>query len=245
MINFHTANLSFRYGLAERVNLNATLPWLSIESSKVQGAPYDRVNRGFGDLTTTVELAILTSPQWTVETGFKLATGSEDERDDLGQRIDDILALGSGTTDFVIGSSIWIPLKKVFHLDLMAGVQHRFVGGQNKWGYQFGDQTTFYTHLNRKMFSSGRLGLRAEGYHTSPDEWVGHQVPERGATMLYLGPTASWDLNDALTLGGFARFPVMMNLEGSQMVAPSIVGLEFSSNITSLMSYLTTPLGGE
>ncbi len=231
--------------MSRRVNLSATIPYLSIESTKFQGAHYERVNRGFGDLVAMAEVSVLTSPQVIVEGGIKFATGSVDNTDDLDQRICDILALGSGTTDLLLGANLWIPLKKILHLDLTAGFRHRFVGGQNKWGYSFGDQTTFFSHLSRRFLSDGRLGLKIQGFHTEPDTWLGNRVPERGATMLYIGPTVAWNLGSKLTVGGFYRFPAVTDLEGSQMVAPSIFGLELSSDISDAMNALMSSLGGE
>ena len=77
------------------------------------------------------------------------------------------------------------------------------------------------------------------GLHTEADTWYGNVVPERGATFIYLGPTLSAGISESTVLGAFARFPVYMNLEGAQMVAPIVFGLEFSSDLTSFFRRLS------
>lgn len=243
-MNFDTTVLSLRYGVSRRVNLTAMVPYLSIVSSKIQGAPYVRTNRGLGDLVVMGEVGVLARPQLSLKAGVKLPTANGDKTDDLGQRIDNILALGSGTTDLVLGSSVWLPNAGVRHLDLVAGFEHRVVGGQDKYGYRFGDQTTFLAHASYPVLGRGRVGLRLEGYRTEQDTWYGRPVPERGATMVALGPTASWSVGAGTSVGAFLRVPVAMDLVGAQMVAPSIFGFEMSANLGEVARSVL-PGGGE
>jgi len=228
--------LNLRYGVSEKVNLSATLPYYSIVSSKIQGAPYTRTNRGLGDLVLTAQMAVHTGPQIVLEAGLEVPTGNVDKTDQFGQRICDILSLGSGTWDPILGGSIWIPHVGTKDLDLVAGLRERFSGGKNKWGYQFGSQFDFNAHSSYKVSATTRLGLRVEGYHAGKDTWYGNRVNERGATMVYAGPTVSWLASSSLSVGAFARFPVLMNLEGSQMVAPAVLGLEFSSSLGDVLN---------
>jgi hypothetical protein len=238
-VNFDTAIFTLRYGLTGRINLVAALPYYSIASDKIQGAPYLRTNQGIGDLLLEAEYAVMTAPHLGVTAGAKLATGNVDKTDEFGQRICDILALGSGTTDLVLGANLWVPHAAIQHLDLVTGLRHRFSSGANKWGYRFGDETDFWAHASYPVWTKVRLGLRFDGYHTQIDTWYGNTVPERGATMLYLGPTASWQAFPNLVVGGFARVPILMELEGAQMVADTILGLEFSANLTSTLDRIT------
>lgn len=245
IVRFDTVVLSMRYGLTRHINILANIPYLRIQSDKVQGAPYSRLNTGFGDLLVSAEYRIGTSPQFTLEAGVKLATANVDETDEFDQRICDILALGSGTNDLVLGFGVWIPNFVIRKLDLTAGARYRFAGGENKWGYQFGDQVTFSVHGSRPATERLRFGLRMEGYHTQPDTWYGNVVPERGATMVYLGPTMAVNLSELFAVGAYARFPIVMQLEGSQMVAPYAVGIEFTTDLGSLLGRLVPGKGGE
>ena len=237
-MSFDTFILSLRYGLTRRINLTATLPYYSIDSDKFQGAPYLRSNSGVGDLVVMAEYRFGTAPQLTLEAGIEFPTGSVDRVDELGQRICDILALGSGTTDPVLGFGVWAPKFLLPHLDFFARGQYRFSGGVNKWGYRFGDQAALSLHASHPLKDPWRLGLRLVGLHSRVDTWFGNVVPERGSTFLYLGPTLSAGISESTVLGAFARFPVYMNLEGDQMVAPVVFGLEFSSDLTSFFRRL-------
>ncbi|MFQ5511845.1 MAG: hypothetical protein ACE5EO_08350 [Candidatus Krumholzibacteriia bacterium] len=245
VVDFHTVFLSLRYGLTRRINVSATMPYHSIQSDKIQGAPYSRLNRGFGDLLVTAAYRLGTSPQFTLEAGVKFATGNVDKKDDLGQRICDILALGSGTNDLVIGAGFWMPHVVVHGLDVTAGLRHRFTSGENKWGYRFGDQTLYDLHGSHLVGERTRLGLRFDGYHSGRDTWYGNVVPERGATFVYVGPTVSYKMSDTMTVGGFARFPLVMRLEGSQMVAPLAFGLEFTTDVSRFVKALVPNEGDE
>jgi hypothetical protein len=234
VVQFRVASMNLRYGVGSRMNLRATLPYLEIASDKVQGEFYQRQNSGFGDLVVSLEYAITTNPQITVEAGLELPTGNIDETDGFGQRICDILALGSGTTDPILGAAIWIPRVGFDRLDVVGSVRHRFSGGQNKYGYQFGDLTVGSAHGSFKISNAIRAGVRAEGFHSQEDSWYGNSVPERGATMVQLGPTASWTLSGAFTVGGYAKTPIYMDLEGAQMVSDWVFGMEITSNLTNL-----------
>ena len=234
VVSFGTTVMNLRYGVSDRFNLSASLPYLNISSDKFQGAEYSRANNGFGDLVITGQYAVMTSPQLTLEAGLELPTGSVDETDDFGQRICDILSLGSGTVDPVLGMSIWVPKFGTQNLDMVASLRHRFSGGQNKWGYAFGDLTLLTAHWTYKMSTAGRFGVRFEGWHSEGDTWYDNTVPERGASILYVGPTLAWTFSPALTVGGFAKFPTLMQLEGAQMLSPVIFGFEFSSSLTDV-----------
>ncbi len=233
VVQFDTMFFGLRYGLSSRINLVAVLPWYSIKSDKVQGAPYLRTNRGVGDLLLEAEFQVMSSPQLSLTAGVELPTGSVDNTDQYDQRICDILALGSGTTDAVLGANIWVPNAVIRHLDMVAGLKHRFSGGENKWAYRFGAETDFWAHSSYPLSSRTRLGLRFEGYHTEADTWFKNTVPERGATVLYLGPTVAWKALPGISIGGFAKVPVWMNLTGSQMMAPVVFGFDLTTDLTA------------
>lgn len=244
MIDFDTVTMSLRYGLTDKINLVATIPWFSIDSRKIQGAPYTRVNKGLGDLVLEAEYQFLEAPHLSISAGVKFANGSVDNADEFGQRICDILALGSGTTDFLLGGGLWVPhIAGVEHLSLFASARHRFVSGANKWGYQYGNQTTLRVRADYPVLERASVGLAVDAYRTDKDRWYGNVVPERGATFLYLGPTVAYNLSDSISLGAFVRYPVYMDLEGAQMVSPSNFGLEMTTDVSSIFQGLLSPLG--
>jgi hypothetical protein len=232
-INFNTLVMAARYGVGSRFNLTATIPYHSIFTEKFQIEPYPRSNKGLGDLLIAAEAALKMDPHLILELGLELPTGNVDKVDGLGQRFTDILALGSETTDVILGGRFWMPRTSTRRLEVAAWLRHRFSGGQNKWGYVFGDETDFGAHATYPASKRALLGFRLEGYHTEADTWHDSSVPARGATMLYAGPTAFWSMTSALRLGGFAQFPIYMNLEGPQIVARAVVGLMLTVDVNS------------
>lgn len=244
VVDFSTTTFGLRYGVSRNMNMTVSVPYHAISSNKIQGEYYSRVNNGVGDAVLTAEMAVLSSPHLTVEAGVKFGNGSVDRTDAFGQRICDILSLGSGTTDFLIGSNLWVPkIGGITGLQLTAGVRHRFSSGQNKWGYAYGDQTVFQTHMNYLMAKTLRLGVRIDGYHTVRDTWYDLEVADRGATFIYASPTLSWNLRDDVSVGGFVRVPLYMDMVGSQMVASYSVGVQMTANLTPLIEGVLQPLG--
>ncbi len=244
VVDFATTSLGLRYGVSDRLNLTMALPYHQIVSSKVQGEFYTRQNTGIGDLVVTADAMVWSQPQISLELGVKFATGSVDETDQFGQRICDILSLGSGTTDFLVGTNMWVPhFAGLTGLDFNGGLRLRFSGGTNKWGYEFGDQTSFRMHWSYSLTETVRTGMRFNGYHAGKDTWFGNVVPERGATFVYAEPTLSWNVREDFGLGGFVRIPVYMDLVGAQMVAPYTLGFEVTTNLTEALGALVSPLG--
>jgi hypothetical protein len=238
-IDFNTLVMAARYGVGSRFNLTATIPYHSIFTEKLQIEPYPRSNKGLGDLLIAAEAALRLDPHLILELGLELPTGNVDKVDGLGQRFTDILALGSETTDIVLGGRFWMARTPTRRLEVAGWLRHRFSGGQNKWGYVFGDETDFGAHVTYPASRRALLGLRLEGYHTEPDTWHDSHVPARGATMLYVGPTAFWSMSSSLRFGGFAQFPLYMNLEGPQIVARAVVGLMLTVDVNSALDRWT------
>jgi|GEM_PF-3279953 len=237
-VNFETVVLSMRYGLTGRMNINAALPWYSIESAKIQGAPYTKRNKGIGDLSVTGEYSFGSAPQFTLEAGAEFPTGNIDKTDQFHQRICDILALGSGTVDPIAGMSLWAPHAFGDRFDLYAQLRHRFSGGENKYGYRFGDQTSLDVQGYHSLGDTWNGGVRLLALHAQRDTWYGRVVPERGSSFVYMEPTVNTRVGENSVVGAYVRFPLYMHLEGSQMVAPYSMGLELTSDLTGFVDRL-------
>lgn len=241
VVEFKTLYVGARYGVTDRINLAITLPLMDLYAEKdnklTTGTPsvedYTRVATGIGDLIVTADYSFGTSPQVSVEFGVKAPTGSVDKKDEFGQPLDSILQLGSGTTDFILGAGFWIPHVFLEGMDLVGGIRHRIVPGRNKWGYDFGDQTSLTLHAS-KPWGAYRLGLRLTGLHMEQDQWHGYDHAERGATILAAGPTLSYQISELSSLGVNVESPLYLHLTGSQLVDTAIVRVTFNTNLSDL-----------
>lgn len=237
-MDFDTALFTLRHGLGERLQLAVTLPVLSISSDKVQGEPYLRHTRGIGDVLAMAGLRLRRSPEIVLEAGLRLPTGDNDRTDPLGNRVNDILALGSGTTDPVFGLSVYETSAGVHGLDVFGSARVRLSGGTNSWGYRFGNEVQFgagATYLWREHL---RFTPALTGFDIGKDEWLGNVVSERGATILHFAPEIAWHFQPDLALGLAYRVPVWMRLEGAQMVAENTFGLVASMDLGRLTDWL-------
>lgn len=238
VVDFDTAFLTLRHGLGEHVHLAVTVPVLSIASDKVQGEPYLRHTRGVGDVLAIAGLRLVRSPEIVFEAGVRLPTGDNDRTDALGNRVNDILALGSGTTDPVFGLSVYETSAGVHGLDLFGSVRLRVSGGTNSWGYHFGNEAQFGAGVTYSWRDRLRLTPVLSGFHIGKDEWLGNTVPERGATFLHFAPEIAWHFQPDLAVGVSYRVPVWMRLEGAQMVAESTLGLVASMDLGRVAAWL-------
>ncbi len=223
-----------RYGLTDRATLSMMAPHLSISSDKVQGEPYLRENSGVGDVIVTGGYEILSNPDIVLEAGFRFPTGNIDKTDALGTRINDILALGSGTTDPILGVTLYKTSVGRHGLDLFGSVRHRFTGGTNKWGYHFADETQATLGATYLIKNRIRVTPTFLGYSIGKDTWLGNIVPERGATVIRFTPEAAWQFSPESSAGFYYRIPVYRDLEGAQMAEKGTFGMTVTTSLSAI-----------
>ncbi len=228
-------NLNLRYGLTDRMNLSATFPFLRIFAGKTQGMYYVRNNKGLGDIVLMASYRALDSPQVALELGVRLPSGSTDNKDALGQRICDILALGSGVASPIAGIGLWRSYRGV---DIAASFRYRWTLGANKWGYEWGNEAQWFISGSKPVWRGLRIGARLLETQIGHDFWYGNLVPERGARVLRFEPELTYALDNGFMLTFTLRHPVRQRYAGDQMVADYFYGLNATYDMADLLDRL-------
>jgi hypothetical protein len=158
--------------------------------------------------------------------GVKTDWGDNDLRED-GERIDEHVQAGTGSTDYFGGFSA------IYLLDqrstLFGSVQARLTG-ENDFGYEYGDITLANVGYERKL---GRLfdGAVELNYRDAGRDVIDHEGtedPNTGGSVLYLTPKLSVDLGRGFVGRAALQVPVLKDLNGEQKErAVANVGLTY------------------
>ena len=158
--------------------------------------------------------------------GLKLPTGDFSDRFDrgpaAGEIVDRGLQLGTGTVDAIVGA---------YHFGMVAPT----------WGY-FAQATIAQPLGSRDGFRPGtglnaNLGLRYTGFERiepqlqlnaraeKREQGIHADVENSGATLVYLSPGLTWNVNRHLSAFGFVQVPVYQRVNGLQLEATQFVSL--------------------
>jgi hypothetical protein len=230
---------AFSYSLGERVNLVLRVPVSTRRMTVEEGEPghtlkhegeehaEEHGNRETGNDLADPEIyglfRLWASPMsgplgrraWvSALAGVKTEWG-ENEVKDGGERLDEHLQAGTGSTDFFGG------LSAVYLLDqrstLFGSVQAR-ITGDNDFGYEYGDLTLANFGYERKL---GRIvdGVVELNYRIADRDVIDHEGaedPNTGGTVLYLTPKMSLDLGRGFVGRMAVQVPVLRDLNGEQ-----------------------------
>ena len=155
---------------------------------------------------------------WGVQFGLKLATGrssvSFKDGPQAGEALDRGLQPGTGSTDLLFGVYTFGPLNQSLDyfaqglLQVPVSTKDDFkpgVGANLTAGVRYLTGNGFVPHL--------QVNARIEGKESG----VNADVPNSGATLVYLSPGATLTLTDKLQLYGFVQLPIYQRVNGLQL----------------------------
>lgn len=145
--------------------------------------------------------------------GVKTDWGKNDLADG-GERIDEHLQPGTGSTDWFGGLSGFYLLDQ--SSSLFGSIQHRRMGG-NDFGYQYGDVTMASAGYERKLTRKLDGVLTLDFRDAARDETAGEGTdPDTGGSLFYLSPKMSFDFGRGLVGRLAVQVPVADDLNGNQ-----------------------------
>jgi hypothetical protein len=155
---------------------------------------------------------------WGVQFGLKLPTGRTDVNfragPQDGEALDRGLQPGTGSTDLLLGLYTFGPINQSFDYFAQALVQlplnskDEFKPGAGvnlTAGIRYVTGSSFVPHL--------QINARSERKESGANA----DVPNSGATLVYLSPGATLVLSDQLSLYGFAQVPIYQRVTGLQI----------------------------
>jgi hypothetical protein len=155
---------------------------------------------------------------WGVQFGLKLPTGRTDLNfragPQAGEALDRGLQPGTGSTDLLLGLYTFGPINQSFDYFAQALVQlplnskDEFKPGAGvnvTAGIRYVNGSVFVPHL--------QINARSERKESGANA----DVPNSGATLVYLSPGATLALSDKLALYGFVQVPIHQRVTGLQL----------------------------
>jgi hypothetical protein len=155
---------------------------------------------------------------WGVQFGLKLPTGRTTETfrggPQAGEALDRGLQPGTGSTDLLLGLYTFGPVNQSFDYFAQALLQVPLrskdefkpgVGANITTGVRYVDGSAFVPHL--------QINARIEGKESGANA----DVPNSGATLVYLSPGATLSLGDRVQVYGFLQVPLYQRVNGLQL----------------------------
>jgi hypothetical protein len=218
--------LTASYAVGRRVTLIARVPWSSrdLTTEPGEGGEVERVSAdGLSDPELWVHYRLWAAPMtsavgsrgWVgVHGGVKTPWG-ENERSEGGERLDEHVQPGTGSTDWVVG------IAGVLVVDpsstLFGSAQYRSTG-TNSYGYRYGD-SALATAGYERSFGSVLDGVVEADFRDADMDRVddsGELDPNTGGSLLYLTPRLLVRLSSSFVARASAQIPVARDLNGDQ-----------------------------
>jgi len=225
------------YNITPRIGLQFTVPMIYRSYKRPDGAGgiEHGTEAGIGDvalLANAVAYRVNRKERtfnWSLLAGVKFPTGDSDRIKEEAAEIEDPLgppsgihghdlALGSGSFDGIIGSSIYSRWRKVF---VAANVQYA-IRSEGDFGYRFANDLVwsfapgFYIVLDEQY--SITFQAVASGEYKGKDKFRGETAEDTGLTAVYLGPEIGFTWGEHLSARLGADLPVTQENTSLQTV---------------------------
>jgi hypothetical protein len=146
--------------------------------------------------------------------GVKTPWG-EDSTTANGERLDQHVQSGTGSTDWTVGGSIVHQTGNV--TAIYGSLLHRFTGA-NRYGYEYGDawlgNVGVQRRFNRRVSGSAELNAREADQDRINDE--GEIDPHSGGRVVYVSPRLLFNLGHEIVARIGLQLPVYERLDGVQ-----------------------------
>ena len=145
--------------------------------------------------------------------GSTLPTGSNDARDDAGERLDAHLQPGTGAWSWTLGAAADAAFPKSA---ISANVLGRW-NGSNARGYRYGDAFLFNAGYARTLATAWQAAFELNGRTARRDRTEeGADDENSGGTVLYAAPSVQWSGLAPLDVTLLVQVPVAQSLNGNQ-----------------------------
>jgi hypothetical protein len=232
----HRYSASLYYSFSDRWLVAARLPYshrsLKVAehaeegAEEVEGEPGHGNARaeGLADPEFSVQYRVWSAPftgdvgsraSIALSAGVKTSWGENGERAHDGERLDEHVQPGTGSTDVFFGASGFFLLDRAS--TLFASAQWRDTG-RNDHGYQYGRALLANLAYERKLLPRLDSVLELNYRHARHDETdpAGTKDENTGGGMLYLSPRMLFEVGGGFVLRLGAQIPVSKSLHGAQ-----------------------------
>ncbi|HKO02089.1 MAG TPA: hypothetical protein VJ032_10370 [Thermoanaerobaculia bacterium] len=230
-----TTSLLLRYGVNDRLQFSAAMPFTSRSHEHIERALDQRESfnlSGAGDLMLQGRYALVergaTESLWATG-GIKLPTGSHDRANDDGEIAEAPIQPGTGSTDFLVGLS-WEkgllrttaahgPMGNVAMIPLFVSATFRR-NGSGAQDYRVGNEWQLNAGSAYPLFSRvellGQLNVRRKSRDFSPED--GGLDPFTGGTFVYASPGLRFSGGRG-AIYALVQLPLYRDVNGIQLTA--------------------------
>ena len=159
-MNIESTTLSISAAPTDLLTLMIVAPYTSNKISFTNGTATSNVSsEGFEDISILVIQKLMDYQQsrWLFHTGLSIPVGAIDEDDSSGTRFGYPLQLGSGTYDFLFGTTYFVQRK---HVSYGAQGSGEFRFGQNRYDYKLGNTYNVSSWIQAIVGKNIGLSLR-------------------------------------------------------------------------------------
>jgi len=231
------SQLFLGYNFTERFGVQFNVPIIYRDFRRPEGGIIENgTESGLGDVTLTAHYQVLryetkkSTLAWTILGGIKFPTGSSDRLAEEANEVEPApgepesgihghdLALGSGSYDAIVGTSVYGRWRRLF---FGAGMQYA-IRTRGDFGYQFANDLTWSGGPGMLLVlqDAYTLSLQANvsGETKGRDDFNGETAEDTGITSVFIGPELilSWGEKLSAELG--FDWPVSMENTALQLV---------------------------
>ena len=224
------------YNFNERFGVQFNAPLIYRSFKRPEGFDIDRgTESGLGDVALVAHVQAYRSESrhftfgWNLLGGVKFPTGSSDR---LAEELNEVevpgapesgihghdLALGSGSYDGIVGTSVFVRSHRFF---LTANAQYA-IRSTGDFDYRYADDLTWSGGPGWFLFLEDRhtlsFQLNVSGEHKDRDTFQGAPAEDTGLTAVYLGPQIAFTWSDKLSAELGADVPVSLDNTALQIV---------------------------
>lgn len=234
-----STSLSIAYGINDNLTLSARLPYIerkNIRESEIEdGEPEAHTHgdsSGFGDLLLFGQYRFLEKEDTDLGLllGLKMPTGETEDKDDDGHRFETEFQPGTGSWDFLVGSSISYTHEQFgYHANVLfnkttEGSQSTEIGDALSYNIALtyrinGEDHSNHDHVHHVDSSATNVMwdvvLELNGETRRKNKISGQSEENSGGTVVLVAPGLRVSAGD---LGGFISvgLPIIENLNGKQ-----------------------------
>lgn len=201
--------LGFAYSFKDRLTVLASVPFAKHQLSNADES-LDSSGLADPELTAVVRVWREASAVVAIKTPW-----GEDSAQENGERLDQHVQSGTGSTDWTLGGSIVHQTGNV--TAIYGSLMHRFTGA-NRYGYEYGDawlgNVGVQRRFNRRVSGSAEVNARDAGQDRVNDD--GEIDPHSGGRVVYVSPRLLLNLGHEVVARIGLQLPVYERLDGVQ-----------------------------
>ncbi|MGK0325001.1 MAG: hypothetical protein ACJA1D_000339 [Polaribacter sp.] len=223
----HSALLNFGYAITNRLSVETLFTWVNQrrQISQFGNVNLDQAN-GIGDAIILGSYQFLEKPNYSFSSsfGFKLPTGSTNEKNKQGIILNADLQPGSNALDLIFTSSYIQKISFRKSMSLNSKVTYRATGKNNNYlgsnTYKFGNEFQLLLTLSDHFSIKDQiisLASRVKYRYVVKDNLNGNLISNTGGNWVFIEPRISLYITPNIIFSTRLEVPLHSNVDGTQL----------------------------